>query len=129
MWRRISLVLLGLTSTACAAATSTSRPVEFAGRNVITAAEIVASSVHDLYFAVHKLRPEFLRRRGSGPESPFTESRVMVYVDGVRYGPVQSLHLIPPEIVKTIRYIRAAEANMLFGGAHSAGAIQVTTHR
>lgn len=134
MWRRISLlVVVGLSTSACAAATSTARPVKSAGRNVITAAEIVGSHVgdqfRDLYQTIHRLRPEFLKRRTNMPNTPFTESRIMVYLDGIQYGTVETLSLIPTEIVETIRFIRPAEANIRYGRAHVGGAIEVTTKR
>ena len=133
MWQRVALLVVGLGTTACAAATSTARPVESAGRNVITAAEIVGSHVEvqvsDLYDAIKRLRPEFLRRRTNMPDSPFTESHIIVYVDGVQYGPVETLAMIPMELVSTIRYIRPAEANIRYGRAHVSGAIEVITTR
>lgn len=133
MWQRISLLVVGLSTSACAAATTTARPVESTGRNVITAAEIVGSKVgdqfSDLYLAVTRLRPEFVKRRTHMPNTPFTESRIMVYLNGVRYGPVETLSLIPLESVETIRYIRPTEANIKFGRAHVAGAIEVVTKK
>lgn len=129
MWRRASLVFIGLSSMACAAATSSVRPVKSAGRNVITAAEIVTSHVHNVYQAVTQLRPEFLKRRTNMPSTPFNETRVMVYVDGVQFGPVESLRQIPLDIVRTIKYIRSTEANIRYGGVHTGGVIEVTTNK
>ena len=129
MWRRASLLLICLGSMACAAATSSVRPVTSAGRNVITAAEIVTSHVHSVYQAVLQLRPEFLKSRTSMPSTPFNETRSMVYVDGVPFGPVESLRQIPLDIVRTIKYIRATEANIRYGGVHTGGVIEVTTNK
>jgi hypothetical protein len=100
---------------------------------VITAAEIIGSRVgqqfSDLYEAVVRLRPEFLRRRTDMPATPFTRSRIVVYMNGIQYGTVETLSLIPLELVETIRYLRPAEANIRYGGAHSAGAIEVVTRK
>ena len=128
MWRRVSYVLVGISLTACAAATPSSRPVfSGAGRDVITAAEIVASRVTDAYQAVSQLRPEFLRRRGASPALSFSAPPVLVYLDDLPFGSAESLHYIPLDRVRLIRYIGAAEADLRWGGSHSAGAILVTT--
>jgi len=128
MWRRVSIVLVGLSATACAAATPSTRPsFSAAGRDVITAAEIVTSRVTDAYQAVTQLRPEFLRRRGMTAVPAFTSPSVVVYLDELPFGTAESLHYIPLERVRLIRYIPAAEADLRWGGSHVAGAILVTT--
>jgi hypothetical protein len=128
MWRRVSYVLVGVSLTACAAATPSSRShFSNAGRDVLTAAEIVASRVTDAYQAVAQLRPEFLRRRGSTPSPSLSSPPVLVYLDELPYGTAESLHYIPLERVRSIRYISGSEADLRWGGSHSAGAILVTT--
>ena len=128
MWRRASLVLVGLSLTACAAATQTSRRPAFvvAGRDVITAAEIVAARVTDAYQAVLELRPEFLRRRGASIPS-YARKPVVVYLDEMPWGTAESLRHIPLERVRLIRYISPMEADLRWGTGHSSGAILVTT--
>ena len=128
MWRRVSFLLAGLSVTACAAATPSTRPAfAGAGRDVITAAEIVASRVTDAYQAVTQLRPEFLRRRGMNAIPSFTSPSIQVYLDELPFGTAESLHYIPLDRVRLIRYIPAAEADLRWGGSHRAGAIIVTT--
>jgi len=128
MWRHVTCVLAGLSLSACAAATSGSRPnLTGAGRDVLTAAEIVSSRVTDAYQAVVQLRPEFLRRRGGTVTMSFNVPTVVVYLDDLPYGTVESLRTIPLERVRLIRYIAAAEADLRWGGTHTAGAILVTT--
>lgn len=98
------------------------------GREVLTAAEIVAARVTDVYQAVTQLRPEFLRRRpGSLAISPFAEVPIAVYLDEMPYGSAESLRQIPLDRVRLIRYISATAANLRFGGSHPGGAILVTT--
>lgn len=127
MWRRVSYVLVGLSSTACAAATQHGRPAFVgAGRDVITATEIVSARVTDAYQAVTQLRPEFLRRR-PGSTIPFTPAPVEVYLDELPFGPPEALRLVPLERVRLIRYVTPVEADLRFGGRHSSGAILVTT--
>src|SRR6185295_17890995 len=129
MWRRASIVLVGASVCACAAAATPSRRPAFAGvsRDVITAAEIVASRVNDAYQAVSQLRPEFLRKRGPITSPTSLSSAVVVYLDDLPYGTTESLRYIPLDRVRLIRYISAAEADLRWGGAHATGAILVTT--
>jgi hypothetical protein len=127
MWRRVLYVLVGLSSTACAAATQHRRPVlAGARRDVITAAEIVAARVTDAYQAVSQLRPEFLRRR-PGSAIPFTPAPVQVYLDELPFGAAEALRLVPLDRVRLIRYVTPVEADLRFGGRHASGAILVTT--
>lgn len=81
MWFRASLVLVGLTSMACATAGTSVRPMTSANRSVITAAEIVSSRVTDPHQAVIQLRPEFLRMRGASVSPSFRPPPVIVYLD------------------------------------------------
>jgi hypothetical protein len=57
----------------------------------------------------------------------FTSPSVVVYLDELPFGTAESLHYIPLERVRLIRYIPAAEADLRWGGSHVAGAILVTT--
>jgi len=128
MWRRVSYVLVGISLTACAAATSSARPVASGGRDVITAREIVASRVTDVYQAVSQLRPEYFRRRGA-TSLPTLMQPIMVYLDKLPFGSAESLHSIPLDRVRLIRYISPTEADLRWGGSHTTGAILVTTLR
>lgn len=129
MWRRVLFALVGASSMACAAAGSSTRPVLSAGRDVITAAEIVGSRVTDVYQAVSYLRPEFLRRRGSTAIPSFTAPPVRIYLDNLEFGSDESLRSIPLQRVRLIRYLGPNEAQLRWGRAHPSGAILVTTMR
>ncbi len=129
MWRRVPYLLVGLSLTACAAATPPARPfVGSAGREVLTAAEIVAARVTDVYQAVSQLRPEFLRRRLSvAPITPFAQPAVVVYLDEMPFGTAESLRHIPLDRVRVVQFITPSDANLKWGGTHPGGAILVTT--
>ena len=43
------------------------------------------------------------------------------------FGPAESLHYIPLERVRLIRYVGPADADLRWGGSHATGAILVTT--
>ena len=97
-------------------------------RNVLTAAEIVASKVSDAYQAVTQLRPDFLRRRSNSVT--MTQARpiaMSVYLDELPFGGIESLRSVPLERVRIIRYLSPFEADLRWGGSHPAGAILVTT--
>lgn len=130
MWYRITCLFAGMMLSACASsATPSARPsMAHLGREVLTAGEIVASRVTDVYQAVKQLRPEFLRRRpGALAVGPFSDVPIAVYLDDMPYGRSESLRQIPLERVRLIRYISTTEANLKFGGSHPGGAILVTT--
>lgn len=127
MWRSSVLAFAGIFSVACAAASTSARPVGSAGRDVITAAEIVASRVTDVYQAVYQLRPEFLRRRGVTTVPSLASPRIVVYLDHLEFGYAESLRNIPLERVRTIRYVSRHEADLRWGRQHPAGAIEVST--
>ena len=129
MWRHISLLLTGMLLVACASSGPSTRPfIAGASREVLTAAEIVAARVTDVYQAVTQLRPEFLRRRPAAtPLAPMAIAPVSVFVDEMPFGTSESLRYIPLDRVRVIRYISPMEANLKFGGSHLSGAIIVTT--
>lgn len=131
MWRRT--VLLGAAWTLVACAASSAPPAYHAAaavrRDMITAAEIVAARVADAYEAVARLRPEFLRRRGRVVGTMAAQPNVMVYLDELPYGGLETLRHIPLERVRLIRYLSPSDADMRWGGSHPTGAILVTTLR
>lgn len=97
---------------------------------VILADEIQRSRAVTAYDAIAKLRHNFLSDRGktslldrSAPTVP------NVYVDGMLYGPLASLHNIPADQVASIRLYRAWEAQTRYGTENPAGVIEVTTKR
>ena len=127
MWRHLSILFVSTSLAACATANPSTRPVLAAGRDVITAGEIVASRVTDVYQAVAQLRPEFLRRRTISTVPAFAAPEATVYLDELPFGGPESLRSIPLERVRLIRYMTPAEADLRWGGTHAAGAILVTT--
>jgi hypothetical protein len=128
MIRHAFAPLLALSLSACAASTNPPASRNAAsGRDVLTAAEIVSSRVTDAYQAVTQLRPHFLRRRTARPTAFNTSLAVVVYLDDLPYGGVESLQQIPLDRVRVIRYLSSVSANLRFGGSHPSGAILVTT--
>jgi len=95
----------------------------------ITQAEIVASLAVDAYDAVAKLRANFLASRGRMSFRSNESTLPTVFVDGLEYGPVSTLKLIPATDVAEIRLFRSWEAATTFGTGFMAGVIAVTTRR
>jgi hypothetical protein len=99
-----------------------------ASSNVISREELKASDAMTVYDAVIRLRGNFLTARGktAGRED---WSKPAVFVDGVRYGDIETLRNIPVTTVESVRLYRAWEAQQKFGNGTMGGAIDVTTRK
>ncbi|MFL5580751.1 MAG: hypothetical protein ACJ8AO_10285 [Gemmatimonadaceae bacterium] len=93
--------------------------------DLITAEEIAGTSATTAYHAIEILRPTFLRARGqqslSGSQSP------VAYVNGQRWGNLESLRNLTADDVLSIRRLSASEAQSRYGLDNIGGAIEVTT--
>ena len=96
--------------------------------DVVGLEEISTITAATAYDAVVQLRPQFLHRRGiARPEQPDAE-RPIVYLDGVRQGSLEALHLIPVELVREIRFLSPVQAAERFGrGQYGTGAIVISS--
>jgi hypothetical protein len=86
------------------------------------------------YDIVRVLRPSMLTSRGITTARSQSQSRVWeadhgikVYLDGIRYGGVESLATIPANTVREIRWLSAGDATIRYGTGNVAGAIVVAT--
>lgn len=86
------------------------------------------------YDIVRLLRPSMLVSRGVSTTR--SQSRlsmraadygIKVYLDGIRYGGVESLSMIPASMVFEIRWLSAIEATTRYGTGNVAGAIEITS--
>lgn len=94
--------------------------------NVITQEELAASKEYNVYDAIARLRPTFLRSRGQTTLSgPGSDTRV--YLDGQSYGEIGILKSMSLELVTQIRLLNAADATTRYGLNHTGGVIEVTT--
>jgi len=124
--------LSALLLAACASGTgggSTGTPSGSVRRDtdLITAEEISATSVQTAYEVVRALRPAWLRRSRPTAMLEQNASELLVYVDGTRFGDVESLRQIVPSTVRSIRYYSSSAAQAKFGPGNLQGAIEVTT--
>ncbi len=77
------------------------------------------------YEIVRALRPNMLQSRGTPrPERP----GIRVYRDGIPFGGVETLAMIPAREVLDVRWLSGIDATTRYGTGNSAGAIVVTTH-
>lgn len=126
----IAVSLSALLLAACASGTGAARPQAATARrdaNVITAEELRTSSAQTLYDAVTTLRPAWMMRSRPTALLPQNQGQLIVYVDGARFGNMDSLRELGPGSVQTVRYFSPSAAEARFGPGHLLGAIEVTT--
>ena len=95
--------------------------------NVITEEDLRGSASGSLYDAIRRLRPGW---RLQGPPTTLlrqSDGGVIVYVDGIRFGGVETLRQFQPSSVLSIRYYSPGEAEGQFGPGHLKGAIAIVT--
>ena len=124
--RRLTLVAAAVSLTAgCASAGGGQAGSTGGSRNVIVAAELEEGGFDNLRDAVRRLRPTWLRPRGStGTTIP---TGLPVYMDNVRAGDITRLDSIPVELVKEVRFLDPRDATFRWGTGHTRGAIEVIT--
>ena len=131
--RRLFLVLI-VASTACAHRNGTStaaggapipRSSKFLVASEITAAHADATN---LYETIARLRPNWLAPHGSSSLTAGGNDYAIVYVDGHRYGDLDSLHNLESFQVANARYYDVTEAGGVFGiRGGTGGVIDVKT--
>ena len=92
------------------------------GANRIIMEELAPLQQLDCYQAIQRLRPNWLRQRGS--------SAPQVMVDGSRQsGGLDVLRSYRAADVQEMRYISGTDATTRFGTGYDGGAIMITTRR
>lgn len=106
---------------------------------VLTAEDLAKVKTDNLYDAIQRLRPNFLRASGgttisggSGSQedasgATFGAVPVRVYLDDVRLDGLDRLKQIPLSQVKEVKYVPGPEAGVRYGTDHSGGVILVTS--
>ena len=93
--------------------------------NLITRAELNTLDLSTAYDAVQRLRPHFLRGRGSTSIRDPNPVLPVVYIAGVKQGGPEALQRVRVSEVSEIRYIGASDATTRYGTGHTGGAIEV----
>ena len=94
-------------------------------RGHISAEQIQSSSATDAYDLIQKLRPHWLRGRGSKSFRDEDAGHPVVYVDGNRHGDLDSLPAFSVEDIKEINFFSSSEATFRFGTGHTGGVIMI----
>jgi hypothetical protein len=124
MMRRTLVLAFALALTAgCSPSTQASGAAgPRSSSNVLTRQEIATVSVQNLYEAVQRLRPGFLRARTTSSGPGYLPD---VFVDGIRKGSPEYLRSIPATEVAEIRYLSVQDATTRYGLNVSAGVLDV----
>lgn len=123
-------VLLSVLLTACAShgpsgGQRTARP----DPDMITAEELAGTTASNLYDAVRNLRPAWMMRSRPTAVLQQQQAQLMVYVDGTRYGTLETLRQIVPSGIIYVKWFSAGAAEARFGPGHLLGAIEVVTRQ
>lgn len=120
MKRAVSFAAAALVALGACHTSQTGTPAPRHNRNLITADEIATISVTDAFEVVERLRPSFFATGGA-------LTPPVAYVDGLPFGPVESLHRLQPSSILSIQYLDPLMATQRYGKAAGGGAILVTT--
>lgn len=129
----LAALALGLALAACGGATrqagetSDAKAAPRHSRTSIGADELVATNAGTALEAVERLRPEFLRPRGSSSLSTGAPDVPVVFLDGLRAGGFETLRTLRPTEVELIRFVSAADATTRYGTGYPGGIIEVVT--
>jgi len=115
------MIVLLLTAAAC---TGSGMSRSGGDPSEITRKEIQrVEQMNSAYSVVQRLRPNWLRKRG--PSSVSNPGDIIVYVEGSRYGPPQSLRQLDPLNVASMRWLTDDQATTRYGTGHDNGVILV----
>ena len=116
--RLASVLLLAIVAGACSTAGSGSGEPR-RNRNHLTAEELVAVDGFTAWEAVQRLRPMWMRPRGTGHYPS-------LFVDESPYGDMEGLHRFRVSDIEEMRYIDGTDATTRYGGQYQGGVILVT---
>ena len=94
---------------------------------LITMEELSTTTSTTLYDAVRALRPAWMLRSRPTAVLQQQQAQLIVYVDGTRYGTMESLRQLSTSGVVSVRFYSVGAAQARFGAGHLLGAIEVTT--
>ena len=125
MVRRIAAAGLLMFAIACSSANGSLQKIPGSTRNVIGFEEIesrglVGGTAWDL---INSLRPNFLNSRGPTSLQSAVQAYPVVYLDGTRYGDIQTLKTISADSIRMVEYMTAGDATTRFGTDHASGVI------
>ena len=89
--------------------------------------EMLQEHFTNVYDAVASLRSGWLTVRGT--DSFKQTSQIWVYYDEIRLGSVDEMRSVLVNSVASLRHYDGVDATMRWGVGHSAGAIQILSHK
>jgi hypothetical protein len=117
------LATAAVITAACASSGGTGRTT--GSRDVLTRQQLMETSSSNAFEAIQRLRPTWLRTRGTS--STRGSSEIVVFMDGVRVGEVDFLRSQRLDNVIEIRFVNARDATTRWGTGFSSGVIEVIT--
>ena len=126
MRQGVTLLLMAITFPLASCAVRASSGSIPRRPNLITAAQIeeAESDAQNLWEVIQRLRPNWLVSRAATMRERIDP---VVYVDGIRFGEVESLREIPVTDIIAILRVCAQDATILYGIGHAGGIIAVST--
>lgn len=118
-----ALPLLLLLAAGCA--TSGGSTTLSGNTDLIERDDILGSNRGTAYEVIEMLRPQWLRARSD--QSVLREGGILVYVDDVRYGDLNSLRAISAREVFRMQRYSSTAASQRWGPGHSDGVIYIST--
>jgi hypothetical protein len=107
--------------TACAGTPGQTAGRASSGSAPISQAELEQASAADLYTVIQTLRPRWLRVPQIATNS--SSNLLVVYYGQSRLGGPETLRNIATGDVRSVTFLRPAEAQLRFGNNHASGAI------
>ncbi|MFQ5651428.1 MAG: hypothetical protein ACE5IY_15945 [bacterium] len=127
----LTFVLLCLSASLCACASTKGGQEPSEGYNVISHEEIIAAlekrPMQNAFELIQFLRPHYLRPRSQHSVAKgVIQAEPIVYVNGVRFGRINELYNISYHQVGKVEYLKSWQATQRFGMGHEGGAILIT---
>lgn len=123
--KALIFVLAVVAPLGCATPHSGTRPSR--ERDLLLSEEIERTAAVSAYDAVRQLRPEWLRRRGRSSMQNANAEVLVIYLNGLRLGNVQTLNSVAVGSILEIRHLDATDATTRFGTGHAGGALLIRT--
>ena len=94
-------------------------------RTVITRAQLQQNNFTNAYDAVASLHSNWLQKRGT--DSFLAPGEILVYVDEVRFGGIETLRSLASSSIGSIRFFDGIAASNRWGVGHGNGVILVSS--
>lgn len=95
-------------------------------QNLLTQQQLASTNADNLYDALEKLRPEWLRSRGPISMTNAEPSRASIFMNGQMMGKPDFLRDVNIIDITEVRYWPAGPAAAKFGMGHPRGVIEIT---